>query len=225
MSPREPIGNRGHFSECGAVLAYQHGDRGFRIDCDKVRLEVITRWQVDDIDLKKFAEFLKNNVNAGRARSGGHVKFHQCVSPCCPWRMRVRALCSGTLHANVVSARQKGVIARTQGLVAFQTKTISTEQTAGMSFDLKKEWPLSEVSELLGSVQDGRSWRLEVMSDGIAQLNDLTVLREAALHCFLRSGNKARISWGQGLRAIRLYARSLNRSCGTIIQRSRDRKQ
>ena len=57
-----------------------------------------------------------------------------------------------------------------------------------MAFNLKKEWSILEVSELLGSVQDDRSWRLEVTSEGVAQLNDLTIGPDAAyedaLHCF-----------------------------------------
>ncbi|MGB8364072.1 MAG: hypothetical protein ACLQUZ_11775 [Rhizomicrobium sp.] len=57
-----------------------------------------------------------------------------------------------------------------------------------MAFDLKKEWSATEVSALLGSVEDDRSWRLEVTADGIVRLNDLTTVPdtayEDALHCF-----------------------------------------
>ncbi|HTV34091.1 MAG TPA: hypothetical protein VME69_13500 [Methylocella sp.] len=56
-----------------------------------------------------------------------------------------------------------------------------------MPFDLKKDWSATDVSHLLGSVADDRSWRLEVTQDGIAQLNDLTVVPDAgyedSLHC------------------------------------------
>lgn len=49
-----------------------------------------------------------------------------------------------------------------------------------MSFDLKGEWSAADVSALLSSVEDDRSWRLEVTAEGIAQLNDLTVIPDAA---------------------------------------------
>ena len=56
-----------------------------------------------------------------------------------------------------------------------------------MAIDLKKPWTSADISALLGSVEDDRSWRLEVNADGIAQLNDLTTVpdeaHEAALHC------------------------------------------
>ena len=57
-----------------------------------------------------------------------------------------------------------------------------------MAFDLKKEWSVTDVSALLASVDDDRSWRLEVTADGIALLNDLTETPDASyedgLHCF-----------------------------------------
>ena len=57
-----------------------------------------------------------------------------------------------------------------------------------MEVDLKKEWSMTDVSTLLGSVMDDRSWRLEVSAEGIAQLNDLTEVPDSAyedsLHCF-----------------------------------------
>jgi hypothetical protein len=37
-----------------------------------------------------------------------------------------------------------------------------------MAFDLKKDWSTADVSSLLGSVEDDRSWRLEVTNDGLA---------------------------------------------------------
>jgi hypothetical protein len=61
--------------------------------------------------------------------------------------------------------------------------------------DLKSEFTTADVSALLGSVKDDRSWRLEVTGDGIAKLNDLTTTPEAAyedaLHCFFEI-------WDQG---------------------------
>jgi hypothetical protein len=64
-----------------------------------------------------------------------------------------------------------------------------------MAFDLKNNWSTSDVSTLLGSVEDDRSWRLEVTADGIAQLNDMSTTPDAAyedkLHCFFEI-------WDQG---------------------------
>ena len=64
-----------------------------------------------------------------------------------------------------------------------------------MAFDLKKDWSTADVSSLLGSVEDDRSWRLEVTNDGLAQLNDLSTIPDAAyeerLHCFFEI-------WDQG---------------------------
>jgi hypothetical protein len=64
-----------------------------------------------------------------------------------------------------------------------------------MAFDLKKEWSAGDVSALLASVKDDRSWRLEVTADGIATLNDLSAVPDGAyedsLHCFFEI-------WDQG---------------------------
>lgn len=64
-----------------------------------------------------------------------------------------------------------------------------------MTFDLKKDWSFADVSTLLGSVEDDRSWRLEVTSEGLAQLTDMTTIPDAAyeeqLHCFFEI-------WDQG---------------------------
>ncbi|WP_029005743.1 hypothetical protein [Azorhizobium doebereinerae] len=57
-----------------------------------------------------------------------------------------------------------------------------------MVIDLNSPWGKAEVSALLASVVDDRSWRLEVTGGGIAQLTDLTTVPDAAyedaLHCF-----------------------------------------
>jgi hypothetical protein len=57
-----------------------------------------------------------------------------------------------------------------------------------MAIDLKSEWSAADVSALLASVEDDRSWRLEVLADGMAKLNDLGTVPDAAyeesLHCF-----------------------------------------
>ena len=64
-----------------------------------------------------------------------------------------------------------------------------------MAIDLKNEWSGADVSALLASVQDGRSWRLEVSADGIVKLNDMSTVPdgayEDALHCFFEI-------WDQG---------------------------
>jgi hypothetical protein len=64
-----------------------------------------------------------------------------------------------------------------------------------MPIDLKTEWTAADVSTLLASVQDDRSWRLEVTGDGVAKLNDMSTTPDAAyedaLHCFFES-------WDQG---------------------------
>src|SRR5450756_1048241 len=57
----------------------------------------------------------------------------------------------------------------------------------GMAIDLKSNWSATDVSTLLASVADDRSWRLEVSADGLACLHDLSTVPDAAyeeaLHC------------------------------------------
>ena len=64
-----------------------------------------------------------------------------------------------------------------------------------MAIDLKSDWTVADVSALLASVEDDRSWRLEVSADGLAKLNDLSTVPDAAheeaLHCFFEI-------WDQG---------------------------
>ena len=64
-----------------------------------------------------------------------------------------------------------------------------------MAIDLKREFSAADVSALLASVEDDRSWRLEVSADGIASLHDLSIVPDAAyeeaLHCFFEI-------WDQG---------------------------
>ncbi|HUI22069.1 MAG TPA: hypothetical protein VLZ74_13625 [Methylocella sp.] len=84
-----------------------------------------------------------------------------------------------------------------------------------MAFDLKKDWSASEVSHLLGSVEDDRAWRLEVTEDGVAQLNDLTIVPDAAyeeaLHCFFEV-------WEQGTDFVGPGAASDNTLCKKLEQ-------
>ena len=64
-----------------------------------------------------------------------------------------------------------------------------------MAIDLKGDWSVADFSKLLASVEDDRSWRLEVSADGIASLHDLSIVPDAAyeeaLHCFFEI-------WDQG---------------------------
>jgi hypothetical protein len=55
-----------------------------------------------------------------------------------------------------------------------------SEKGTAMAFDLKGEWSADDVKALLASVEDDRSWRLEVTAQGMAQLTDLTTLPDAA---------------------------------------------
>jgi hypothetical protein len=56
-----------------------------------------------------------------------------------------------------------------------------------MPIDLKTDWSAADVSTLLASVEDDRSWRLEVTGDGLAILHDMATTPDAAyedsLHC------------------------------------------
>ena len=96
-----------------------------------------------------------------------------------------------------------------------------------MTIDLNKEWSAAEISALLASVEDDRSWRLEVTTDGIAKLNDLTTVPPAAYEArFIaasRSGIKGRTSSARALRATSLCARCSNANFATIIRPSRVR--
>ena len=71
-----------------------------------------------------------------------------------------------------------------------------------MAVDLKQEWSIADVSTLLGSVEDDRSWRLEVSAGGIALLNDLTVVPDSvyedSLHCFFEIWEQGTDFVGQG---------------------------
>jgi hypothetical protein len=79
-----------------------------------------------------------------------------------------------------------------------------------MAIDLNKDWSVADVSALLASVEDDRSWRLEVSAEGIAQLNDLTSVpdpaHEASLHCFFEI-------WDQGTDFVGPGATSDNNLC------------
>jgi hypothetical protein len=69
-----------------------------------------------------------------------------------------------------------------------QTSGDRLTQDKAMAIDLKSDWSVADVGALLASVEDDRSWRLEVTADGVALLNDLTqtpdAAHEDALHCF-----------------------------------------
>lgn len=88
-----------------------------------------------------------------------------------------------------------------------------------MTFDLKGEWTAADVSSLLASVEDDRSWRLEVTADGIVQLNDLTTVPAAAyedkLHCCFEV-------WDQGTDFVGPGAASDTSLCKTLERRLRE---
>jgi hypothetical protein len=96
--------------------------------------------------------------------------------------------------------------ARSVGIVAFATG-------ANMAIDLKTDWSATDVSALLASVEDDRSWRLEVSSDGVATLNDLTVAtdggHEDTLHCYFEI-------WDQGTDFVGAGAASDKELCKKI---------
>jgi hypothetical protein len=82
-----------------------------------------------------------------------------------------------------------------------------------MAFDLKTTWAGPNVSALLASVEDDRSWRLEVTADGLVQLNDLTETPDDAyedsLHCFFEI-------WDEGTDFVGPSAAGDKQLCGKI---------
>ncbi len=88
-----------------------------------------------------------------------------------------------------------------------------------MTIDLKGVWSAAEISTLLASVEDDRSWRLEVTADGIAQLSDLTTVPPAAyedsLHCFFEI-------WDQGTDFVGAGAANDKSLCKMLERKLRD---
>ena len=84
-----------------------------------------------------------------------------------------------------------------------------------MVIDLTKEWGAADVSKLLGSVADDRSWRLEVSGEGVAQLNDLTIVpdqsHEDALHCFFEIWDEGTDFVGPGAASDQALCRKLEK--------------
>lgn len=82
-----------------------------------------------------------------------------------------------------------------------------------MAIDLKKAWSAADISGLLASVEDDRSWRLEVSADGIARLNDMSTVPDAAyedaLHCFFEI-------WDQGTDFVGAGAAGDKQLCAKI---------
>jgi hypothetical protein len=82
-----------------------------------------------------------------------------------------------------------------------------------MAFDLNKDWSAADVSLLLGSVADDRSWRLEVTTEGLAKLNDMSTVPdetyEDQLHCFFEI-------WDQGTDFVGPGAAGDNNLCKKI---------
>jgi len=84
-----------------------------------------------------------------------------------------------------------------------------------MAIDLTKEWSAADVSSLLASVEDDRSWRLEVGADGMARLNDLSAVpdaaHEAALHCFFEIWDQGTDFVGSGAAGDKDLCRKIER--------------
>ena len=84
-----------------------------------------------------------------------------------------------------------------------------------MVLDLKQDVTADDVSRLLASVNDDRTWRLEVSGDGVAQLVDLTTTPDAAheeaLHCFFEI-------WEEGTDFVGPGAASDKALCGKIAK-------
>lgn len=84
-----------------------------------------------------------------------------------------------------------------------------------MAIDLKKDWSADDVSKLLASVEDDRSWRLEVSSDGVAALNDVSIAPPAGyedgLHCYFEIWEQGTDFVGPGAASDKDLCRKLER--------------
>lgn len=84
-----------------------------------------------------------------------------------------------------------------------------------MAIDLNSDWTVADVSALLASVEDDRSWRLEVSADGIARLHDLSTVPDAVMktRCIAssRSGTRARTLSVRAPRATKACAGKIER--------------
>lgn len=84
-----------------------------------------------------------------------------------------------------------------------------------MAIDLASTWTAADVSALLASVQDDRSWRLEVGADGIAKLNDLTTVPaqayEDSLHCYFEIWDQGTDFVGPGAASDKDLCRKIER--------------
>ncbi|HEY8334540.1 MAG TPA: hypothetical protein VIQ05_12175 [Tardiphaga sp.] len=84
-----------------------------------------------------------------------------------------------------------------------------------MVIDLTREWSAADISQLLASVADDRSWRLEVSGEGIVTLNDLTTVpdqaHEDALHCFFEIWDEGTDFVGPGAASDKELCRKLER--------------
>ncbi len=88
-----------------------------------------------------------------------------------------------------------------------------------MAIDLNGTWSQADVSTLLASVTDDRNWRLEVSGAGLAQLNDLTMVPDAAyedgLHCCFEI-------WEQGTDFVGPGAASDSQLCAKLARLLRE---
>ncbi len=84
-----------------------------------------------------------------------------------------------------------------------------------MAIDLKNDWSTADVSTLLASVEDDRSWRLEVTPDGVAALNDLSVAPPAGydenLHCYFEIWDQGTDFVGKGAASDKDLCKKLER--------------
>jgi hypothetical protein len=84
-----------------------------------------------------------------------------------------------------------------------------------MPIDLKSEWSTQDVSRLLASVEDDRSWRLEVNADGVALLNDMgttpSASYEDSLHCYFEIWDQGTDFVGPGAAQDKELCRKLER--------------
>ena len=93
-----------------------------------------------------------------------------------------------------------------------------------MAFDLKKDWSTADVSSLLGSVEDYRSWRLEVTNDALAQRTILSTIPDAAyeerLHCYFEIWDQGTDFVGPGAASDLSLCKKIDVFCGRITLNS-----
>src|SRR4029077_1289682 len=76
LAPSEPPRDDRELGQDRAVVAFQGRNLALRADAGKGRLELAAFAQVDELELVRLADFLKQDVNADRAHSGSVVELH-----------------------------------------------------------------------------------------------------------------------------------------------------